>query len=192
MQKEPDRQDNITMLKIGEVMNMKNNSDSVWTVLGSCISVIFHVPQKLSLICHAQLPYKSRNKQSDSASPSFQNNSSGSTDFSYVDSVVEYMINKLVMHGINLNNIHTSLLGGASAAFSNGNDNSIGSKNIAAAKEILTKYKIKINRELTGGFDGITLWYYPRTNILLVNRHGEKGKFELPNNKMFQNSVQQS
>ena len=49
------------MLGIGDLVKMQNNDTVVWTVLGSCVSVIFHIPGFFSLMCHAQLPCQIRN-----------------------------------------------------------------------------------------------------------------------------------
>jgi chemotaxis receptor (MCP) glutamine deamidase CheD len=186
VQKDIDKSANLKMLKVGEVLILKTNEDFVWTVLGSCVSVIFHVPKRISLICHAQMPTQSKYKYNcfDSCPHTCFDSMQGSSDFKYVTCSIEYMIHQLVKNKISLKSIHTTILGGATGFFGIENDNSVGYQNIMAAKKILCKYKIRINRELTGGNEGITIWYCSSNNRLLVNKHKEEGKFELQDIKV--------
>jgi len=172
---------NAKMLKTGEVKILDNNSEIIWTALGSCVSVIFHVPQKISLISHAQMPMQMRSEYNCFNYCTHQcfNDLPDFSDFKYVTCSIEYMINELVKRKINLRSIHTSVLGGASTIFGVEQNNSVGSQNIIATKTLLAKYKIRINRELVGGNYGITIWYNHAENKVLVNRHRQEGKFEL-------------
>jgi len=168
-------------LETGQVKILKTSNDKVFTVLGSCVSVIFFVPKLMSLICHAQLPTQSKYEFISSGSgtlPSFKNGVD-SLDLMYVDCSVDYMVNVLLKNKINFKGIHTTVLGGASVFGNLNSTNSIGNQNIAVAKNILAKYHIKINRELIGGDKGLTIWYYAGSNKLIVNRHTENIRFEL-------------
>ena len=55
------------MLGIGDLVKVKNEEIELWTVLGSCVSIIFHIPDAFSLMCHAQLPELSREAQERAA-----------------------------------------------------------------------------------------------------------------------------
>ena len=44
---------NNEMVKIGEIRIIESNDEIAWTVLGSCISVVFFTGMNLSLINHA-------------------------------------------------------------------------------------------------------------------------------------------
>jgi chemotaxis receptor (MCP) glutamine deamidase CheD len=175
------RQVNSKMVRIGEVLALKKEHESVWTALGSCITVIFHVPQKISLLCHAQMPSKAGydNNCFNSCSHPCLDKLPEFVDFKYVSCSIEYMINKLVLNHINLKQVHTSLLGGASGIVGLEKNNSIGYLNVIAARKILAKHKIRINREHICGADGITIWYNHGSNSLIVRGHKDNLSFEL-------------
>jgi chemotaxis receptor (MCP) glutamine deamidase CheD len=181
MQPDTEKLPDASMVKTGEIKILKNSGDAAWTVLGSCVSVIFHIPKKLSLISHAQMPMRAQFKYNcfDSCPHPCFNVLPEAEDFRYVTCSTEYMINHLLKNKIKLNTIHTSLLGGATSFYGIEKDNSVGFQNIVAAKSILAKYKIRINREFTAGSSGISVWFYAGTNKIFINKHKEEGKFEL-------------
>lgn len=169
------------MLNIGEVKVVKSNDEILWTVLGSCISVIFHKKGKLSIICHAQMPSRGKFDRSCSDNcphPCF-NNLSESNDFKYVNCSLEYMMDMLKKNRINFQEIHTTLIGGAAVLQTDNIEKTIGYQNIQVAKNILANNQIKINRELSGGNTGLTLWYYHDDNRLVYRDHNSKDKLEL-------------
>ncbi|NJO90631.1 MAG: hypothetical protein HC831_17980 [Chloroflexia bacterium] len=52
--------------------------------------------------------------------------------------------------------------------------NNFGQNNVMKAKEILENHGIRINREVTGGDDGYTLWYFVKKNQVKYKRHKAK------------------
>lgn len=171
-------------VKIGEVKIIKNSKDIVWTILGSCIAVVFHVRNDLALICHAQYPAPRNytNKCSGQCPLPCFTNLSDKDKFKYVSCSLEYMISYLKRNKVSLNKIHTSLLGGASAFNLKNDEKTFGEQNIIKAKEILTKHHIKINQEITGGNDGCTLWYYVNNNKLICNKHNKENMADIQSN----------
>ncbi len=168
-------------VKIGELKIIKRDNEVVWTILGSCISVVFHVKPNLALICHAQypLPRQYAGKCSDSCPHPCFTELNETERFKYVTCSLEYMISYLKRNKINLKDIHTSLFGGASYFKSDDGKNNFGKINVMKAKEILENHEIKINREVTGGDDGYTLWYFVKTNQVKYKRHREKEFFQI-------------
>jgi len=181
MNQELNKSKNTKFLNIGEVKILKNPDDNVWTILGSCLTVIFHVPKRLSLICHAQMPSRSKydTKCSDTCPNPCFIHPPDSLDFKHVTCSIDFMVNELIKNGVNLKKIHTTILGGASVLDITENNNSVGSQNIMMARKMLANYNITINRELVGGTKGLTLLYYSGTNKLIINKHPGAEKFEL-------------
>jgi len=168
-------------VNIGEFKIIRNPEDVVWTILGSCISVIFYVKKNLSLICHAQYPSPDKKiiDCSDSCPSPCLTNFPKEMKFKYVSCSLEYMIAYLNRKNINLNMINTSLVGGASALGFNKTTKTIGEQNLTKAKQILNKYKIRINREIIGGNEGYTLWYYAKNNRLTYKKHNSEKIIEV-------------
>ena len=172
-------------LNIGDIIVTKNEEEIVWSVLGSCISVILYVPNQISILCHAQMP--SRNevgaKCFDSCPHPCFNDLPEAQDSKYVKCSVEFMIEQLYKNNGNISALNTTLIGGASIISQKGIGNSIGELNIKTAKDILENQHIRINRELIGGSKGYTLWYYTKNDRLFVRKHSEEEPSELLNNR---------
>ena len=97
--------DPIVYLHINEGM-VTSQKVIISTVLGSCVAVTFyHRPSKLSGIFHASLPSKKR----------FHgvSNQEGDSDYRYVDSAIETILQQFLSHGIGMNQIEAKLFGGA-------------------------------------------------------------------------------
>ena len=171
-----------TMLRIGEIKILKEDEEIVWTILGSCISVIFHTNMGLSLICHAQMPTRDityDNICADSCPHPCFNYLPDSMKFKYVSCSIEYMLEVMKQNGVNLRSVNTSLLGGASTLGRIELKKTIGERNVQIAKKILSENKIVINRELTGGSHALTLWYSPKNNRLHYRNNKNQLKLEL-------------
>ncbi|NJO90630.1 MAG: hypothetical protein HC831_17975 [Chloroflexia bacterium] len=84
-------------VKIGELKIIRKADEVVWTILGSCISVVFHVRSDLALICHAQYPAPRlyRDKCSDSCPRPCFTELNEAEKFKYVTCSLEYMISYL-------------------------------------------------------------------------------------------------
>ena len=169
---------NNEMIKTGEIRIIENNDEIAWTVLGSCISVVFFTGLNLSLINHAQMPSRSKFDKvcSDNCPHPCFNLLPDTHDFKYVNCSLEYMINVLKQKRINLQHIKTTLIGGSSVMNINKAGKTIGEQNIEVAREILSRNKIIINRELIGERDGITFWFNPANNEIKYRKHSEEKK----------------
>lgn len=169
---------NNEMIKTGEIRVIENDDEIAWTVLGSCISVVFFSGVNLSLICHAQMPSRSKYDKvcSDNCPHPCFNSLPETNDFKYVNCSVEYMINLLKQKNINLRNIKTTLIGGSSVMNIDKSGKTIGEQNIEVAREILSRNRITINRELIGERDGITFWFNPANNEIKYRKHNEERK----------------
>lgn len=173
-------------LNVGEIIISRDKEEIVWTVLGSCVSVVFHVNEKLSIICHAQMPFRKNinDKCYEQCPNPCYTILSDSIDNKFVKCSVEFMVQYLVKHKCNFSKLNTTLIGGATILKKINDKATIGELNIKIAKDILNKNGIKINRELVGGLNGYTLWYYTNSDRLFVRiHHDKKEKFELINNR---------
>lgn len=177
----PEESINSYMLGIGEIKLIQNQEGIVWTVLGSCISVIFHKANHLSLICHAQMPARGKYDKlcSDNCPHPCFKNQPDSNEFKFVNCSIEYMMAVLRENRISFSHINTTLIGGASRFLNKSFEKTIGEQNTDLAKAILDKNGIKINREHIGGENGLTLWYYHENNKLVYRPHDKREKFEL-------------
>ncbi len=172
--------DSIT-LGIGEIKIIRGKKAVVWTVLGSCISVVFYANKNLSLICHAQMPDRGlfESKCSDSCPHPCFNYLQDSNEFKFVNCAIEYMIRVMENNNINLKKISTAVIGGASLFKRIEGKKTIGEQNIEKAEEVLGKHGIKINRSLVGGNEGYTIWFYSNNNKIIYKRHTSEQKYEL-------------
>jgi chemotaxis protein CheD len=114
--------------------------------LGSCIGISVHDPKsKVTGLLHAVLP---ENNNKDPLSPKF------------VDSGIQALVKELTNHAVDLNRVTFKMVGGANMLVANGLTFNIGERNIAAAKELLRKQKIRIASEEVGGNIGRTMRVY--------------------------------
>jgi chemotaxis receptor (MCP) glutamine deamidase CheD len=83
-----------TMINIGEIRITEKADEIVWSVLGSCVSIIFRADEKLSLLCHAQMPYRKEfgSRCADSCPKPCYNYLPDSMELKYVTCSIEYMI----------------------------------------------------------------------------------------------------
>lgn len=129
----------------------------VETVLGSCVSVSLYCPfQGIGAMCHAMLP------------------TGDATEFKYVDSAINHMVQALEGKGVNLSTVVAKLFGG-SDMFARCRDIGpakypVGEQNIAKAREILTRHRIKINNHDVGGVYGRKLLFFSDTGQVFVKK----------------------
>lgn len=154
-----------SFLSLGELI-IADQPTHIWTVLGSCVSIILYNPRKkISALCHAQL---SENKISGST-----NKKSTSTvikeDFRFVACSINFMLEKLYAMGIAKNEIYASVYGGANVIVEF--THKIGSDNSDAAIEVLQKKGIKIVKKDVGGTKSRTIRHFSDTGITQVKVH---------------------
>jgi len=173
-------------MNIGEIVISSKAEEIIWTVLGSCVSIIFHVKDHISIMCHSQLPYcmDAHTKCFHTCPNPCFNDLDDTHDNKYVKCSIEYMIKQLKKNNIDFKKLNTTIIGGASILPKLSTKPTIGEMNVATAKEILNDNQIRINRELVGGLKGYTLWYHTNNDRLLVKIQSDgQEKNELFNNK---------
>lgn len=173
--------EDVVNLNIGELIILEKQAKIVRTLLGSCISIIFFVPNKISIISHAQMP--SNNDESilckKTCTKFCKKNYNNKDLFKYVTCTLEYMIHYINSKGIKHKDLQVTLLGGASVIDSINKQYSIGELNVETAIKILKKHNIKISRKFTGGTSGMSLLYYSNNNKLIIIKHDDRVQFEL-------------
>jgi chemotaxis receptor (MCP) glutamine deamidase CheD len=179
-----DSYQNIKKLGIGEIIISENKEEIIWTVLGSCISIIFHVDNLFSMICHAQLPYNSTaTKCSDQCPHPCLRTFDQSLENRYVKCSIDFMLKKFQTYRFDLKDLKTTIIGGASVINFKKGQKTIGELNVITAKEMLKNNRIRINREKVGGLNGYNLWYHTDNNKLFIKKINEDiEKYELFDN----------
>lgn len=127
----------------------------VTTVLGSCVAVcLTDRSRRLSGINHFLLP------RSDSDKPSLR----------YGDVSIDRLLKKMLNLGSQKEDIEAKIFGGAAVLPANNPEESIGTKNVAAAVERLGQHGIPIVARHTGGTSGMVLRLFTATGDVLVRR----------------------
>lgn len=130
---------------------ISNEPTILWTVLGSCVSVILHSKSHaFTAFSHAQLPEKSLSKASCSASctsPCYRE-ASADNSLKYVSCSIRYMADQLKKQGITRGNLDVYLFGGADMM---GMSMKIGQKNVTMAQKLLATYRLIVGEEDVGG-----------------------------------------
>lgn len=130
---------------------------AVQTVLGSCLSVCFHVPARnIGAIFHAFLP---RCADFDSC---FE-----PVPYRYVDTAIATVMESLGDMHVGIQDIRVKLVGGANALVDS--HSAIGRKNVAVAREVLANLGLKVVRADVGGPRGRKIIYLTGTGDLFVN-----------------------
>jgi chemotaxis protein CheD len=154
-------------LSIGEVI-IAPNPAYIWTVLGSCVSVILFSPhRKISAICHAQLVEKEFqvDVHNQSESWAYKPNST-QNDFRYLACSVYYMIDQLLKLGIRKHEIVASIYGGAHVIGKI--KQNIGSENADSAHKILEDQGIRVVKKDVGGNKSRTIRFFSDTGVINV------------------------
>lgn len=156
-------------IKVGMAdMNVAQTNGILKTTgLGSCVGVTLYDPRaKVAGMAHVMLPTSDIAKE-------------GNLNIAkYADTALPDMIGKMEKLGALLNRMEAKMAGGAQMfAFSNNSDTMrIGPRNVESCKEILTRYRIPIRAEDTGGNYGRTIEFDCATGILTIRsvQHGTK------------------
>lgn len=125
------------------------------TVLGSCVGVLLHDPdRRVSGLAHIMLPTR---RHDDEASGK------------YADSAIPALLERLASSGVRFSALQALLIGGAQM-FPMGNVSiaSIGDQNVQAARRVLTERKIPIIFEDTGGTAGRSVMFDNATGKVAV------------------------
>lgn len=146
-------------------MNICRAPDKITTIgLGSCIGVVLYDRvSKVAGLVHIMLPDSTKIKQNQNK-------------MKFADSGIELLVAKLEGQGIKRGNLKAKIAGGAKMFnFSSTTElGSIGDKNIAAVRDKLKQYGIKIISEDVGLNYGRTIVFDPETDELTVIKAGKQ------------------
>jgi len=145
---------------------------NVWTILGSCVSIVFYHPgSRTGSLCHVQYPYPrignapKENKQFITGTVEY------SEEYNYANLAINYMLTRFRHKGTALNELVTHLYGGSNIFQFSFNKKSIGAMNVDAAKETLAGFGLKINFEDTGGSVGRKILFNTGSGRVLMQPH---------------------
>ena len=175
LNEQPERKTNYIerFLLIGQ-LHISIEPTCVWTVLGSCVSVVLYCPRKkISAICHSQLAEKKEyNHKCSDTCPAPCHKAPVDSEFRYVTCAVGYMMERFLSMGISKNEIKASIYGGSNMLPNIPYD--IGGENILVAYKMLSKYGVKVVKHDTGGKKGRTINHYSDTGITIVKNHRDR------------------
>ncbi len=160
-------------LKAGDIC-MVSLRISVWTILGSCVSVVLRSRRnQLMGICHGQLPDQRVAKCTCSNScPRPCGIVPTPSDDLYVSNSIRHMLDLFQGNSIPFTDLDARIYGGAAILHPEKPfEDSIGYQNIATAKKILSAYPIPIIEEITGGNQGRSIYLYTDTGEIVVKTH---------------------
>ena len=146
----------------------------VWTLLGSCLAIIFHNnQQQLGAIAHAQLAQDSRIDHECYAhcpNPCFSE-LSRANPFTYVSCSIRQLVEAFTERGIVPKEIDVKIFGGASLLQTRQNGKTVGEMNIEAADRMIESYGLNLQSKHIGGDAGRTLYFYTDTGEVYLRRH---------------------
>jgi chemotaxis protein CheD len=156
----------IEFLNPGEVY-ITNKPKIIYTILGSCVAVIFfHKPSGISAISHNVFP-KCRNydlKNTDNCRDC-------EDQFKYVCCGLPKMLSIYKERNIDKNDIEIKLFGGStSKSIGRVNNNSIGNQNIEEALKFIMNEKLNFVASDTGGFQGRKIHFNTTNGVVLVKK----------------------
>jgi chemotaxis protein CheD len=147
-------------VSLGELF-IADKPTHVWTVLGSCVSVILHDPRKrISAVCHAQLTEKGIVDKDSNYQASEKD------DFRYVACAIHHMVNQMLSRGIKKSEIQASIYGGASII--SGFSHRVGEENANAACKVIEKLGIHIIEKNIGGGKSRTIRHFTDSGFTQV------------------------
>ncbi len=124
--------------------------------LGSCLGVVIYDDGGPSGLVHPMLPYRS----GDEDRPAER----------FVDSGIGLVIEELLASGATERSLEAKLTGGAAVVDFGTEGESIGDRNVAAARETLGEYGIEVVGEAVGGDCGRTVRADAETGTVTVKR----------------------
>lgn len=156
------------VIKVGMAdLNIALYPDALTTLgLGSCVGICLYDPvTKIAGMAHVMLPYSSSGVGDKNPAK-------------YADTGIPLLIQNMQKKGAFKGRLVAKIAGGAQMfGFKPENDIiQIGKKNVAATKEILEGYAIRIIAEDTGGNFGRTIEFYSSDGSLLIKTIGQGTK----------------
>jgi chemotaxis protein CheD len=156
----------VVNLKPGE-MYFSSEPGMVFTILGSCISIIMYNPRlKLAAICHSLLPQDKKNDLSEDKLDNAK----------YLPHAFHSMYNWLESRGVKDSEIIIKVFGGGKVLPSDDIggrrliSNSIGSMNIDSALRLILGKKMIISAIDVGGEMARKVFFYTHTGEVLLKR----------------------
>lgn len=148
---------------------------TVWTVLGSCIAVVLHVPRlRVSAVCHAQLPEPPPGTGPsciDACPRPCSREPPKSQTLRYATCCIRLMLSELFRRGALKVEMVATLIGGANVVSLIAPNRSAGERNVAVAQAMLAKEGIPIVLSDVGGTRGRNIEHDPATNRTVVRYH---------------------
>jgi len=146
-------------------MRMVESSRSLKTILGSCVGVILHDPQRrISALAHVMLPRRTRGDSSVGK---------------YADTAVPALLDMLAGKGSRPSSLRAYLIGGARMFPVESDDiGSIGDQNVMAARTALQEMAVPVVFEDTGGSRGRTVVFDNQSgevSVRMLNPTGGAG-----------------
>ncbi len=147
---------NITYIFVGECY-IGGGNDIICTVLGSCIAIcLYDKKRHIGGMIHYLLPEMSNNRDVNLSILHFG------------DSSIEYLINKLLLKGADKQMLVAKIFGGANISDTVTENESVGHKNIIAARNILKMNKINILTEDVGLEISRKIYFLPGSNKVFL------------------------
>lgn len=147
----------MTTIHIGDLY-VSNKSMTIYTVLGSCVSVCLYDPNKnIGGINHILLPGEADLKRYNACA-------------SYGINAMELLINKMIKMGANRKNLYAKIFGGGHILGTISAQRGPGAKNTTFAREFLKMENIPIISEDTGGNYIRKLYFHPDTFEVFVKK----------------------
>jgi chemotaxis protein CheD len=147
---------NKIFLNPGDVV-FTNEPMKLWTVLGSCVSIIiYHPASRFTGMTHAQLPkYNLCNGKCHESCPIVCDNKNSDNSNRFVNCSLIHIISLFEEKNIPKNELKVMLFGGSSMMKFSGER--IGNQNIIAAKKLLNYFDVPIAEENIAGEQGRTI-----------------------------------
>ncbi len=160
-------------LNSGEVV-ISTNPQLVWTVLGSCVTIILYSSRlKASAICHAKLPeqFFDKTQCSDLCPETCVKNNLSQINFDYVTCAFRYMFDEFRKLSVADSEIEVSLIGGSTVLHGGFEKKSVGYKNVQTAVKIIKKSGLKISKKEVGGTKGRTINIFTDSGEIQIINH---------------------
>ncbi len=152
--------ENFIKAGMGEIVKGKETDILVAYGIGSCVVVVCYDEKKpAAVMLHALLPEKvSKNEHRAK----------------YANTGVEDAIKEIISMGSNIKDIRAKIFGGAKMFEIGSNMESIGERNVKAAKEVLERKGILVTGEDTGKNYGRTIEFKVMTRSAVVKSFGKE------------------
>lgn len=130
--------------------------------LGSCIGIcIYDLNSKIASLAHIMLPYSGQAKNATNRAK-------------FADTAIDLVLEELNKNGVSQARLTAKIAGGAQMFKFSGDSDimKIGTRNTAAVEECLSRHRIKLVGNDTGGNYGRTITFNPDNGELLIKTIG--------------------